>query len=643
MPLGTPTRKLKKSSKTSLIIIAGSVSILLVWIFFLTSHLSAETHPDVPDAPRVSADVIAKLKPDDVAPAPPVVITEKAGGLAPVAQPVEHPKPESPPAYVDTRDAGLAFPAAKYPETLATTSPKTEKSIAPTVLPSKLISSTVEAVASLKTAAVIEGRGASAKKTQETLPTGPADVVAQMQRAAYLFFQAVGYQMYLNNIQAYRLQWLDFRKLIVSYAAVHRIAARGTECDNFQRLFAEVQGFTLPPPGWWVAEFPAKSIRAFACGFPTEEHTAKVPPDMARANMPALQPELLWLTEGIPLATTGALSEVVPFLSSFVGTNFTDSRIIRSPSMFALTTRLWLAVFNALKAAVGHAPEAEQAVAFDHFAELMAPVVQMFPCGNCQNQFVAIFQRFAVAKNQFFGLAYMSLFRPMMGTEDLAQFEPDCHVEWNNRPLHPAPSITAEMDPKLFLLPVPEVILKRRLTVALDIDETLLYARVKPPILRPFLMEFLDGLRALGCEIVIWTASSKDWGTYVVTLFDPKQLIPHRIYRDKSWWAPRPSVYTKDLRRLGRSMNDTLILENSPYSVWMNKRNAILIPDYYKFNPRDGILSEVLNAARQILETGQTVPDFISTSRFFNHKCGAQMWDGLDEAQPYYGIGDFTS
>lgn len=44
--------------------------------------------------------------------------------------------------------------------------------------------------------------------------------------------------------------------------------------------------------------------------------------------------------------------------------------------------------------------------------------------------------------------------------------------------------------------------------------------------------------------------------------------------------------YTKDLRRLGRNMSDVFILENSPYSAWMNKRNAILIPDYFKDNPR---------------------------------------------------------
>ena len=43
----------------------------------------------------------------------------------------------------------------------------------------------------------------------------------------------------------------------------------------------------------------------------------------------------------------------------------------------------------------------------------------------------------------------------------------------------------------------------RQLTVVLDIDETLVYARVKPILWRPNVQQFLQGLHDLNCEVCV--------------------------------------------------------------------------------------------------------------------------------------------
>ena len=153
----------------------------------------------------------------------------------------------------------------------------------------------------------------------------------------------------------------------------------------------------------------------------------------------------------------------------------------------------------------------------------------------------------------------------------------------------------------------------------------------------------LQGLHDLNCEIIIWTASDTPWGTYVVSQFDPQNFIQHKLYRDRSWWDPAPAVYTKDLRRLGRSMDDVVIVENSPSSVWMNKHNAIMVPDYFTDNPKDGALSQVLACVWEIVKRGRPVRDYIPTTPRLHARCPTQSWNALDEARAYHGIGDFPS
>mmetsp|Transcript_657 Transcript_657/g.1295 ORF Transcript_657/g.1295 Transcript_657/m.1295 type:complete len:575 (-) Transcript_657:80-1804(-) len=489
------------------------------------------------------------------------------------------------------------------------------------------------------------GAGAAPRSTDKPIDSAlvlnetARDSTRALQRAAYIFFQAVGYQVYVDNQFALptKTKAADFISLLHQYTKVH-LMLPGSKCGKVEALAGVQYPSKSAADNWWRHEWPKITREAFDCGLQADHDIGvqETELDMQGKVSPQELQVLGELTKGLPRGPTNVLSEVLPFLSWRVRTGFTDSRMLRVPGMFTLLVRLWIALHSAaLDESAREHWNTEQQIKFaSEHRKLFLMATKLAPLGNS-----AYF--LGTDPHVFFKIKKESLFDQMMGHQDYHRYDANCHVGWANRPEAPPPENLSPVDPKLHLLPAPEKILAPSLTVALDIDETLLYARTKPPLLRPYLTEFLRGLSDLDVEIVIWTASNREWGSFVVQLFDQQRLVRHTIYRDSSWMSGRS--YTKDLRRLGRNMNHTLILENSPSSVWMNKRNAILIPDYFKANPSDEALRKTLEVIKELLNSGLSVPQFISTTLSLHRKCPQQSWSPTDDSGVYYGIGDFTS
>ncbi|CBH16285.1 hypothetical protein, conserved [Trypanosoma brucei gambiense DAL972] len=169
---------------------------------------------------------------------------------------------------------------------------------------------------------------------------------------------------------------------------------------------------------------------------------------------------------------------------------------------------------------------------------------------------------------------------------------------------------------------------ERTATIVFDLDETLCNNRVNgPAILRPGAIDILGKLRSLyprciapgdggspvrdasasaesvgnsgsrsglvptdvtagngplvQLEIVLWTASVESVARPVVDRLDPDGTIfDCVICRDARWYDE--SGYTKDLRLLGRYIERSVIVENSPLCVKLNRRNAILVSDFVR-------------------------------------------------------------
>lgn len=138
-----------------------------------------------------------------------------------------------------------------------------------------------------------------------------------------------------------------------------------------------------------------------------------------------------------------------------------------------------------------------------------------------------------------------------------------------------------------------------RLTLVLDLDETLVHSEIKPintanfiinityearPCsiyvnFRPGLFNFLETV-SKHFELVLFTASHKLYAEQVMKLIDPKmKYIKHRLYRDSC--LEYNGNYIKDLRILGRNLKETIILDNSIQAFALQPDNGIPIISWF--------------------------------------------------------------
>lgn len=140
-------------------------------------------------------------------------------------------------------------------------------------------------------------------------------------------------------------------------------------------------------------------------------------------------------------------------------------------------------------------------------------------------------------------------------------------------------------------------------TLVLDLDETLIHSVFKPiegsdmiikipdevtdhegnkyslmndiyVFKRPGVDMFLKRL-ARYYELVIFTASIDKYANPVIDALDKSNLCQYRLYREHCTYMY--NVFIKDLKKLGRRMEDILILDNSPISYLFQKQNALPI------------------------------------------------------------------
>ncbi|KAG5490851.1 hypothetical protein JKF63_00973 [Porcisia hertigi] len=175
-----------------------------------------------------------------------------------------------------------------------------------------------------------------------------------------------------------------------------------------------------------------------------------------------------------------------------------------------------------------------------------------------------------------------------------------------------SPSITASGE---YLVPAKPAEMKNRLTVVLDLDETLIYARRGPLYVRPgieTLMRFL----ADHCETIVWTSSKHRYADAVVAQIDTCGAVCHTVYRHRRWFNGTSA--TKELRLLGRDLETTIIVENTPDCCRGYEKNAVLVEDYEGGELADHTLHTLLALLRDLVERhekeGITVPEYITTT-----------------------------
>jgi len=167
-------------------------------------------------------------------------------------------------------------------------------------------------------------------------------------------------------------------------------------------------------------------------------------------------------------------------------------------------------------------------------------------------------------------------------------------------------------------------------TLVLDLDETLVHSSFKPipdpdfivpveiedvthkvyVLKRPHVDEFLKTVGPL-YEIVIFTASLSKYADPVLDLLDLSKVIDVRLFRESC--SLFKGNYVKDMGRLGRSLDDVIIIDNSPTSYLFNPENAIAIETWFD-DPNDNELMDLMPILRE-LTTVDNVRNYLPRAR----------------------------
>jgi Dullard-like phosphatase family protein len=152
--------------------------------------------------------------------------------------------------------------------------------------------------------------------------------------------------------------------------------------------------------------------------------------------------------------------------------------------------------------------------------------------------------------------------------------------------------------------------LKGKKTLVLDLDETLVHSSFKyiPDAdfeitielagalhrvyvrKRPGVHRFLEHV-ARRWEVVIFTASLAKYADPLLDVLDRTRVIDARLFRESC--VRNHDSYVKDLSMLGRRMQDTTIIDNSPLSYMFQPNYAIPITTWFS-DPDDRQLYDLL-------------------------------------------------
>ncbi|XP_076448486.1 carboxy-terminal domain RNA polymerase II polypeptide A small phosphatase 1-like isoform X2 [Babylonia areolata] len=172
----------------------------------------------------------------------------------------------------------------------------------------------------------------------------------------------------------------------------------------------------------------------------------------------------------------------------------------------------------------------------------------------------------------------------------------------NNAPTNcQAPSVEENGNPRpteRYLLPP---VLKQdvdKKCVVIDLDETLVHSSFKPisnadfivpveidgnvhqvyVLKRPHVDEFLQRMGEM-FECVLFTASLAKYADPVADLLDKWDVFRARLFRESCVF--HRGNYVKDLSRLGRDLNQVVIIDNSPASYIFHPDNAVPVSSWF--------------------------------------------------------------
>ena len=149
-------------------------------------------------------------------------------------------------------------------------------------------------------------------------------------------------------------------------------------------------------------------------------------------------------------------------------------------------------------------------------------------------------------------------------------------------------------------------------TLVLDLDETLIHFKSNPNnessgkiMIRPFLYDFLKNIKK-DFELIIFTAATQDYADPIINAIEKdEKYFDHRLYRIHTTIIDNDFV--KDLSKLGRDLNRTIIVDNMKQNYKNQPNNGITIRPFWGKDVEDTALVDLLDILIKIADKGMDV------------------------------------
>ena len=142
-------------------------------------------------------------------------------------------------------------------------------------------------------------------------------------------------------------------------------------------------------------------------------------------------------------------------------------------------------------------------------------------------------------------------------------------------------------------------------TLVLDLDETLIHFKSNPNnessgkiMIRPFLYDFLRSIKE-DFELIIFTAATQDYADPIINAIEKdEKYFDYRLYRIHTTIIDNDFV--KDLSKLGRDLNRTVIVDNMKQNYKNQPNNGITIRPFWGKDVEDTALVDLLDILKKI-------------------------------------------
>lgn len=156
---------------------------------------------------------------------------------------------------------------------------------------------------------------------------------------------------------------------------------------------------------------------------------------------------------------------------------------------------------------------------------------------------------------------------------------------------------------------------KKRYSLILDLNETLInlkYSHNSKGLIRvrPYLYQFLDEV-SVNYELILFTGSNQNFVFPIIEVLEKKKKYFDFVFY-RQYLVRCGDCYLKDLSKIGRPLDSTIIIDNNPQNFKLHKENGICIKSFWGDNGRDTALFDLIKILNNFAKEKRDVRDEIS-------------------------------